>query len=144
MTMNNNRFITQLRFHEGVKNQVYKDHLGIETIGVGRNLKDRGLSDEEVDMLLADDIAIVEEELDKQLPWWRDLSEVRQRAIADLVFNMGMPRLHGFVKTLDALQRRDYQTAADELLNSKYANQVGARAIRIAEMIRSGLDSEDF
>ena len=144
MTMNNNRFITQLRFHEGVKNQVYKDHLGIETIGVGRNLKDRGLSDEEVDMLLANDIAIVEEELDKQLPWWRDLSEVRQRAIADLVFNMGMPRLHGFVKTLDALQRRDYQTAADELLNSKYANQVGARAIRIAEMIRSGLDSEDF
>ena len=144
MNMNNNRFITQLRFHEGVKNQVYKDHLGIETIGVGRNLKDRGLSDDEVDMLLANDIAIVEEELDKQLPWWRDLSEVRQRAIADLVFNMGMPRLHGFVKTLDALQRRDYQTAADELLNSKYANQVGARAIRIAEMIRSGLDSEDF
>lgn len=144
MKMNGNRFIAQLRFHEGVRNHVYKDHLGIETIGVGRNLVDRGLSDEEVDMLLANDIAIVEDELDKQLPWWRDLSEVRQRALADLVFNLGMPRLHGFVKTLSALQTRDYHTAAEELLDSKYARQVGARAIRIAEMIRSGLDSEDF
>jgi len=142
--MNSNRFIAQLRFHEGVRNHVYKDHLGIETIGVGRNLVDRGLSDDEVDMLLANDIAIVEDELDKQLPWWRDLSEVRQRALADLVFNLGMPRLHGFVKTLGALQTRDYNTAAEELLDSKYAKQVGARAIRIAEMIRSGLDSEDF
>ena len=77
MKMNGNRFIAQLRFHEGVRNHVYKDHLGIETIGVGRNLVDRGLSDEEVDMLLANDIAIVEDELDKQLPWWRDLSPDR-------------------------------------------------------------------
>ena len=55
--MNKTRFITQLRFHEGVKNHVYKDHLGIETIGVGRNLVDRGLTDEEVDFLLSNDIA---------------------------------------------------------------------------------------
>lgn len=142
--MNINRFVTQLRFHEGVKNLVYKDHLGIETIGVGRNLRERGLSDEEVDYLLQNDIKIVEDELDKTLPWWRDMSEVRQRALADLVFNMGMPRLHGFVKTLDALQRRDYQTAAEELLDSKYARQVGARAVRVAEMIRTGDDSEEF
>ena len=58
--MNKNRFIKQMSFHEGVKNKVYKDHLGIETIGVGRNLVDRGLSDEEVDYLLGNDITIVE------------------------------------------------------------------------------------
>ena len=141
--LNINRFVSQLRFHEGVRNQVYKDHLGIETIGVGRNLVDRGLSDQEVDYLLQNDIKIVEEELDRSLPWWRDMSEVRQRALADLVFNMGLPRLHGFVKMLDGLQRRDYQTAADELLDSNYAKQVGARSIRVAEMIRTGDDSED-
>jgi lysozyme len=72
------------------------------------------------------------------------MSEVRQRALADLVFNMGMSRLHGFVKTLDALQRRDYETAAEELLDSNYAKQVGARSVRVAEMIRTGDDSEDF
>ena len=133
-----------MRFHEGVRNKVYKDHLGIETIGVGRNLVDRGLSDEEVDYLLTNDITIVENELDNGLSWWRDLDEVRQRALADLAFNMGLPRLHGFVKMLDALQRRDYHAAADELLDSKYAKQVGERSNRVAEMIRTGADSTDF
>ena len=142
--MNKNRFIKQMRFHEGVRNKVYKDHLGIETIGVGRNLVDRGLSDEEVDYLLTNDITIVENELDNGLSWWRDLDEVRQRAFADLAFNMGLPRLHGFFKMLDALQRRDYHAAADELLDSKYAKQVGERSNRVAEMIRTGADSTDF
>jgi lysozyme len=142
--MNKNRFIKQMRFHEGVKNKVYKDHLGIETIGVGRNLVDRGLSDEEVDYLLGNDITIVENELDNGLSWWRDLDEVRQRALADLAFNMGLPRLHGFVKMLDGLQRRDYHAAADELLDSKYAKQVGARSERVAAMIRTGEDSAEF
>ena len=142
--MNKNRFIKQMRFHEGVRNKVYKDHLGIETIGVGRNLVDRGLSDEEVDYLLTNDITIVENELDNGLSWWRDLDEVRQRALADLAFNMGLPRLHGFVKMLDALQRRDYHAAADELLDSKYAKQVGERSNRVSEMIRTGADSTDF
>jgi len=142
--MNKNRFIKQMRFHEGVRNKVYKDHLGIETIGVGRNLVDRGLSDEEVDYLLSNDIQIVENELDNGLSWWRDLDEVRQRALADLAFNMGLPRLHGFVKMLSALQRRDYHAAADELLDSKYAKQVGERSNRVAEMIRTGADSTDF
>jgi lysozyme len=142
--MNKNRFIKQMRFHEGVKNKVYKDHLGIETIGVGRNLVDRGLSDEEVDYLLGNDITIVENELDNGLSWWRDLDEVRQRALADLAFNMGLPRLHGFVKMLDGLQRRDYHAAADELLDSKYAKQVGARSERVAQMIRTGEDSAEF
>ena len=142
--MNKNRFIKQMRFHEGVRNKVYKDHLGIETIGVGRNLVDRGLSDEEVDYLLTNDITIVENELDNGVSWWRDLDEVRQRAFADLAFNMGLPRLHGFVKMLDALQRRDYHAAAADLLDSKYSKQVGERSNRVAEMIRTGADSTDF
>ena len=142
--MNKNRFIKQMRFHEGVRSKVYKDHLGIMTIAVGRNLEDRGLSEDEIAYLLANDIQIVENELDNGLSWWRDLDEVRQRALADLAFNMGLPRLHGFVKMLDGLQRRDYHAAADELLDSKYAKQVGARSERVAQMIRTGEDSTDF
>ena len=64
--MNLSRLTDQLRFHEGVRNKVYKDHLGIETIGVGRNLVDRGLSDHEINVLLANDINICTEELDKK------------------------------------------------------------------------------
>lgn len=142
--MNKNRFIKQIRFHEGVHNQLYLDTLGIETIGVGRNLRDNGLEDDEVDYLLSNDIAKVESELDRELPWWRDLDEVRQRCLADLVFNMGMPRLHGFVKALDALKRRDYQTSADEFTDSRWYKQVKTRGTRIVEMIRTGTDSDDF
>ena len=114
------------------------------TIAVGRNLEDRGLSEDEIDYLLANDIQIVDNELDYGFSWWRDLDEVRQRALADLAFNMGLPSLHGFVKMLDGLQRRDYHAAADELLDSKYAKQVGARSERVALMIRTGEDSTDF
>ena len=142
--MNKNRFMKQIKFHEGVHNKVYLDTLGIETIGVGRNLKDRGLLDDEVDYLLSNDIDIVETELDTELPWWRDLDEVRARCLAELVFNMGMPRLHGFVKALDALKRRDYQTSADEFTDSRWYKQVGLRGVRIVEMIRTGTDSDDF
>lgn len=142
--MNKNRFLTQIRFHEGVRNKVYKDHLGIETIGVGRNLVDRGLSDDEINYLLENDIKIITDELDKSFSWWTDLDEVRQRVLCDLAFNLGLPRLHGFAKMLDALKRRDYYTSADELLDSKYAKQVGQRAERLADMLRTGVDSTDF
>ena len=64
--------------------------------------------------------------------------------MADLAFNMGLPRFHGFVKMLSALQRSDYHAAADELLDSKYAKQVVERSNRVAEMIRTGADSTDF
>lgn len=138
------RLTKQLRFHEGVKNKVYKDHLGIETIGVGRNLVDRGLSDHEVNVLLANDINICTDELDKKLPWWRDLDDVRQRCIIDLVFNLGMPRFSKFVKTINHIKNNRFEEASVELLDSNYARQVGARAERLANMIKTGQDSQDF
>ena len=142
--MNLSRLTDQLRFHEGVRNKVYKDHLGIETIGVGRNLVDRGLSDHEINVLLANDINICTEELDKKLSWWKDLDDVRQRCMVDLVFNLGMPRFMQFVKTINHLKNNRFEEASIELLDSNYARQVGARAERIAEMIKTGVDSEDF
>ena len=139
-----NRLTDQLRFHEGVEHKVYKDHLGIETIGVGRNLVDRGLSDHEINILLANDINICTEELDKKMPWWKDLDEVRQRCIVDLVFNLGMPRFSQFVKTIGHIKNGAWEEASDELLDSNYARQVPNRAKRIATMLRTGEDSLDF
>ena len=139
-----NRITDQLRFHEGVENKVYKDHLGIETIGVGRNLVDRGLSDHEINILLANDINICTEELDKKMPWWKDLDEVRQRCIVDLVFNLGMPRFSKFVNTIKHIKNNKWEEASLELLDSNYARQVPNRAKRIATMLRTGEDSLDF
>jgi lysozyme len=138
--MDKSKLITQLRLHEGVKNKVYRDILGIETIGVGRNLEDKGLSDDEIDYLLENDIKDVEKDLKQFCRWWEKLDEVRQRAIADLVFNMGITRFLTFKKTINHLQNERFVEAGDELLNSRYAEQVGVRAERISEMIRYGKD----
>ena len=138
--MDKDRLIEQLRLHEGVEHKVYKDTEGIETIGVGRNLRDRGLSDDEIDYLLANDIAICEQDLDKALPWWRGLDDVRQRVLCDLIFNLGLPRLLGFKKTLEHIKNEAWHDASIEMLDSKCARQVGKRADRLSEMIRTGED----
>ena len=138
--MDRNRLIDQLRIHEGVEKTVYNDSEGIPTIGVGRNLRDRGLSDDEIDYLLINDIDIVVDELDKVMPWWKDLDEVRQRVLCDLVFNLGMPRFSGFKKSISYMKQQMWDQAADELLDSKWARQVGRRAQTLSEMMRTGND----
>ena len=138
--MDRNRLIDQLRIHEGVEKTVYNDSEGIPTIGVGRNLRDRGRSDEEIDYLLSNDIDIVVDELDKVMPWWKDLDEVRQRVLCDLVFNLGMPRFSGFKKSISYMKQQMWDQAADELLDSKWARQVGRRAQTLSEMMRTGND----
>lgn len=138
--MDRNRLIDQLRIHEGVEKTVYNDSEGIPTIGVGRNLRDRGLSDDEIDYLLSNDIDIVVNELDKVMPWWRDLDEVRQRVLCDLVFNLGMPRFSGFKKSISYMKQQMWDQAANELLDSKWARQVGRRAQTLSEMMRTGND----
>ena len=138
--MNRDRLIDQLRLHEGVEKTVYDDSEGIPTMGVGRNLRDRGLSDDEIDYLLSNDIDIVVRELDNVMPWWKDLDEVRQRVLCDLVFNLGMPRFSGFKKSISYMKQQMWDQAADELLDSKWARQVGRRAERLSEMMRTGND----
>ncbi|SIS73017.1 glycoside hydrolase family protein [Insolitispirillum peregrinum] len=116
----------------------YRCTAGKLTIGVGRNLDDVGLSVDESAYLLGNDIARVMAELDKALPWWRGLSEVRQRALANMAFNLGVPRLKGFARMLAALQAGQWDEAATQALASKWAVQVGDRAKRIATMIKEG------
>ena len=98
----------QIRLHEGVEKKVYLDTEGIETIGVGRNLRDRGLSEDEIDLLLDNDIAICEEELINNFEWYAELDEVRKRVLIDMAFNLGMPKLKQFAKMLDAIENKDW------------------------------------
>ena len=119
---------------EGQKNFPYKDSTGILTIGVGRNLEDRGLSDDEVSILLGNDLVWVAADLDREVPWWRDMPETKQRALANMCFNLGMPRLSKFKLMLTALEAGDWVEAANQALDSRWADQVGERANRIAEL----------
>lgn len=126
----------QLRRHEGWRTHPYVDTVGKLTIGCGRNLTDRGLSDAEISYLLDNDIndclnALV------TFPWFPTLDPIRQRVFVDLCF-MGIGRLRTFTKMLAATAAGEWETAAAELLASKYAAQVGQRARTLATMLRTG------
>jgi len=138
------KLIEMLRKHEGVETHAYKCTADKITIGVGRNIDPAGglgLSQDEIDYLLTNDIKRVTAELDKAFPWFSVLDEVRRYALIDLCFNLGLTRLKLFRLALGAMENQDYETASKEFLNSNWAKQVGTRAITITDMIRSGLYS---
>ena len=131
----------QLRRDEGVKLSAYQDSLGYWTIGVGRLIDARrggGISQEEADFLLANDIKNVTNALYGHMPWTIDLDPVRLAVLQNVAFNVGIAGLLGFHQTLAKVQSGDYAGAADDMLASKWATQVGARAERLAQQMRDG------
>lgn len=128
----------ELRRDEGVRPFPYADTVGKLTIGVGRNLSDRGLSDDEITYLLQNDIDLVIGDLNRGVPWWVELSPVRQRVLVNMCFNLGWSRLRGFRHTLAAVERGHYAAAAAGMRASKWARQVGARAERLARLMEIG------
>jgi lysozyme len=122
---------------EGCKLKPYVDTVGKVTVGIGRNLTDNGITLEEARHLLENDITAVIVELDRVLPWWRAMPEPKGRALANMAFNLGLPRLLKFSKMLTALECGEYDMAADEAMASKWAAQTGERAERIATIFRS-------
>ena len=126
----------QLILHEGLKLEPYECTAGKLTIGVGRNIEDIGITEDEARYLLDNDILRVCDELDRNLPWWRDLSDARQRVLVDMVFNLGISRFMQFQNTIAAIESGDYETAASEMLDSRWSNQVGNRAKTLSRMMR--------
>jgi len=139
------KLVKQLRRHEGVRSHVYLCPAGYETIGVGRNIAESGLglSDDEIDYLLENDIKRCKQEL-IGLSWFIDIDPVRQDALINLCFNLGMTRLLGFKNAMAAMAVGDYDQAADEFLDSRWATQVGDRAIEVTDMIRTGRYGEGY
>lgn len=131
------KLVAQLKLHEGVKLKPYRCTAGKLTIGVGRNLDDVGISMEEADLLLKNDIANVMRRC-IGLTFWSELSENRKIVIIDMVFNLGWTRFLGFKKTIDLISKGKYEQASIEMLNSAWAKQVGKRAETLAKMMRQG------
>ena len=159
MKYNRQDLIDKLIVAEGLRLQVYKDTLGIDTIGIGRNLEDRGITEEELaDLdiptiehvyeygiteadavyLATNDVQIVEEELVRAHPCVDRLDSVRQLILIDMAFNMGVPRLCKFKKMWAAVECGDYPTAAKEMLDSRWAKQVKGRATKLANAMHNG------
>ena len=134
------KLLEMLKRHEGVRSHVYLCSAGYETIGVGRNISKSGmgLSDDEVNYLLENDILRVLKELSSEYPWFNDLDDVRKDAMIDISFNLGATRLRGFRRALAAMEVADYTLAAKEFLDSKWSRDVKGRAHELASMIATG------
>jgi|TARA_R110000823_G_C15785049_1_gene485550 lysozyme len=150
--------IKQLAHHEGVVLKVYKDSLGIDTIGIGRNLAHRGIevveltymqktmndvftngiTKEDAYFLANKDIEIVEDELLRARAVVKDLDAVRQRVLVDMGFNMGIPRLNRFFRMWGAINEQEYKSAAEEMQDSLWAGQVKSRANTLAYAMEHG------
>jgi len=131
---------------EGLRLKPYRDTVGKLTIGVGRNLDDVGISKEEALYLLENDIQRAIREASKIFgsTVWLSLDEVRQAVIIDMLFNLGKPRFLTFKKFIQAVKEKDFKKASYEMLNSKWAKQVGKRAERLAYMMETGEIHPDY
>lgn len=131
-----------LHVHEGVRRLPYVCSANKLTIGVGRNLEDRGLSEDEIELLFSNDVKIAENDARFLVPVFDKLCAERQAVILDMVFNLGRSRFAKFVKFIDALCDWDFDHASEEMLDSRWAKQVGKRAKRLAEIMKTGKFSD--
>lgn len=127
-----------LILHEGKRLKPYKDTVGKMTIGIGRNLEDKGLSESEILYLFRNDLRQHSQEVEQAYPWVSNLDPVRKAVLVDMCFNLGIIGLSQFVRTLELIRNGEYEKAAVAMLQSKWASQVGNRAKRLSEMMRTG------
>lgn len=142
------RLRQQLAKHEDKRQFVYDDATGkpigegtfvrgLPTVGVGRNLYGKGLSDDEIDYLLDNDINDAYADALK-FPWFQSLDPVRQNAVTELLFNLGVKRFSGFVKFINFMNEGRWTHAASELKDSRWYTQVKGRGDTLMKMIQSG------
>ena len=135
--------IDRTKLHEGEvkkngRHVMYKDSKGIWTLGYGRNIQERGLSDEEAEFLLRNDLADATKDLFSNHQWVCTLDRVRHDVLVEMVFNMGIARFNGFKRMLAAAKARDFEAAAAEMLDSKWHKDVGKRAEVLAMIMLNG------
>jgi len=129
----------QLVRHEGLKLKPYRCPAGKLTIGVGRNLEDRGITQKEAFVMLENDILQCESELLDEIPEvYSILNDTRKSVLLNMCFNLGINGLLGFKNTLAFIAAGDFERAANGMLASKWAKQVGRRAIELSELMRKG------
>ena len=130
--------VQMLKRHEGWSRWPYKDTVDKLTIGYGRNLDDVGLTKEESEYLLKNDVIRATHACQDWFSWFRTLGQPRKDVIINMVFNMGIGAVRQFKKMIKAIEAEDWELASAEMLDSKWATQVGVRAVELSDMMRSG------
>ncbi len=129
--------IDLIKKHEGLRLKPYRCTADKLTIGYGRNLEDVGISKDEAEILLHHDIQKVIKQL-STIPWFNKLSDVRKSVLIDMCFNLGFEGLMKFRRTLALIESQLYVQAAEEMLDSRWADQVGSRAQTLSKMMKTG------
>ena len=140
MSYDVDELVEELTRDEGREKFLYQDSVSKWTIGVGWNIQDNGLPDEIIDRLLQIGIYNAEKSLDGAYPEWRELSNVRQRVCANMMFNMGKMKFNRvrWPKFFAAVKARDWEEAGRQMQDSKWWGQVGPRAVRLRKMMEEG------
>ena len=135
----------QLKVDEGVKYEIYKDHLGYPTFGIGHLITEDDpehgepngteISEDRVNEVFESDVAKFVSEAKILFPDLDELPDVAQQVIVNMAFNMGRPRLSKFKNFIAGVNDRDWVRAAEEMMDSRWADQVGARATRLRNLI---------
>lgn len=144
--MNVEQLREQLKIDEGCVYEIYNDHLGYPTFGIGHLVRESDpengspigtkVSEDRVANAFDDDIGIVLSDCNKLYPDFEDLPEEAQQIIANMMFNLGRPRLSKFVGMKRGVDEKDWNSAADEMVDSRWYRQVGARAERLVNRMR--------
>lgn len=138
MNYDRKKLIAQLKRHEGLKLEAYQDSIGVWTVGYGRNLQELTITEVKANEWLSQDMENAADDLNRAAPFVGNLSENRRRVLINMSVNLGISKLMLFKKMWAALKKRDYHKASMEMIDSKWARQVGKRADELAEMMIEG------
>ena len=133
------KLVKQLKRHEGLRLKPYRCTAGKLTIGYGRNLDDFGITEQEAESMLITNVDLVGNELVARLPVLGELNQAREEVLINMAFNIGVNGLLKFKNMIAALEVGDYDEAAIQMMDSKWARQVGKRAIELSEQMRTGV-----
>jgi lysozyme len=137
--MDKTKLAEQLKKHEGLRLKPYTDTVGKLTLGIGRNLEDKGITEQEALFMLNNDVDYFYGQLNKKLTWFKSLDDARQNVLVNMAFNLGVSGLLSFKNMLEECKNEQYNFASIEMLDSKWAKQVGYRAEELAEQMRAGI-----
>lgn len=138
MKPNYQRLTQRLIKDEGAMLDVYTDTTGHISVGIGRNLADKGIRPDEMWLMYKNDLKEAEQELYNKWPWMVGLDQVRTEVMINMSFNMGITVLSQFKNTVNYIKAGDYEKAAYGMRHSKWYKQVGERAERLAVMMQTG------
>lgn len=124
--------------NEGYRQFAYQCTAGKTTIGIGFNLDDVGLSEEESRVILNMRLRKIQMKLLEDFPWFIGLNDARQAALNDMAYQLGINGLYKFKKSLALLKFMDYQAAGIEFADSRWAKQTPRRAVKVCSMIQTG------